>query len=184
MPIEGSQWVFQQISRDPLVVCMRADDPLARDAVVSTSELALRLRIFQDPAIHPSAHERLIDTLMEVGIQPEVSCSAATPADIQLMVRSGYGVALIDQKTVLDPDLTTRPAAGVHWTADTAFVHHHGEADQMALPFVIRFAQCAGNSTSAKKRPPHTGKRAPIGAPGVIPRHPSPSTPPQSIFSR
>jgi hypothetical protein len=36
---------------------------------------------------------------MEVGIEPEVSCSAATPADIQLMVRSGYPIpsAAIDE---------------------------------------------------------------------------------------
>jgi DNA-binding transcriptional LysR family regulator len=158
LPIEGSQWVFQQISHDPLVVCMRTDDPLARDAVVSTSDLALRLRIFRDPAIHPSAHERLIEMLVEVGIEPEVSCSAATPADIQLMVRSGYGVALIDQKTVLDPDLTTRPIFGVHWTADTAFVHH-GEADHLALPFVIRFAQSMRNGTPGRKPPLRTEGR-------------------------
>jgi hypothetical protein len=93
--------------------------------------------------------------LMEVGIEPEVSCSAATPADIQLMVRSGYGVALIDQKTVLDPDLTTRPISGVHWTADTAFVHHC-EASHLALPFVIRFAQNMRKGTSGRKRPPKT----------------------------
>ena len=35
MPIEGSQWVFQQISRDPLVVCMRTDDPLAREVALA-----------------------------------------------------------------------------------------------------------------------------------------------------
>ena len=155
MPIEGSQWVFQQISRDPLVVCMRTDDPLAREVVVSISDLALRLRIFRDPEIHRSAHERLIEMLIEVGIEPEVSCSAATPADIQLMVRSGYGVALIDQKTVLDPDLTTRPISGVHWTADTAFVHHC-EASHLALPFAIRFAQNMRKGTSGRKRPTKT----------------------------
>jgi LysR family hydrogen peroxide-inducible transcriptional activator len=97
----------------------------------------------------------LIEMLMEVGIEPEVSCSAATPADIQLMVRSGYGVALIDQKTILDPDLTTRPVSGVHWTADTAFVHH-GEANHLALPFVIRFAQNMRKGTPGRKRPSKT----------------------------
>jgi DNA-binding transcriptional LysR family regulator len=155
MPIEGSQWVFQQISRDPLVVCMRTDDPLAREVAVSISDLALRLRIFRVPEIHRSAHERLIEMLIEVGIEPEVSCSAATPADIQLMVRSGYRVALIDQKTVLDPDLTTRPVSGVHWTADTAFVHH-GEANHLALPFVIRFAQNMRKGTPDRKHPSKT----------------------------
>ena len=31
MPIDGPAWVVQQVSRDPLVVCMQKDDPLARD---------------------------------------------------------------------------------------------------------------------------------------------------------
>jgi DNA-binding transcriptional LysR family regulator len=152
MPIEGQDWVIQQIARDPLVVCMRTDDPLAREAEVSIADLASRLNIFRDPAVHPSAHERLIGLLMEVGIHPKVSCSAATPADIQLMVRGGYGVALISQKTVLDPDLTTRPISGVHWTVDTAFVHHNA-ADHLALPFVMRFAQRMRTGTHGKKRP-------------------------------
>jgi hypothetical protein len=52
---------------------------------------------------------------MEEGIAPEVACTASTPADIQLMVIAGYGVALIDQRTLLDPGLTTRPIAGIHW---------------------------------------------------------------------
>jgi len=152
MPIEGPDWLIQQISRDPLVVCMRTDDPLARDAEVSIADLASRLNIFRDPAIHPSAHERLIESLREVGIQPKVSCFAATPADIQLMVRGGYGVALINQSTLLDPDLTTRPISGIYWTVDTAFVHH-SEADHLALPFVMRFAQRMRKGTCGKKRP-------------------------------
>jgi DNA-binding transcriptional LysR family regulator len=42
MPIDGPDWVIQQVSREPLVVCMRTDDPLAREAEVSISDLALR----------------------------------------------------------------------------------------------------------------------------------------------
>ena len=36
--------------------------------------------------------------LTEIGIDPEASCLAATPADIQWMVRTGYGVALITKE--------------------------------------------------------------------------------------
>ena len=72
--------------------------------------------------MHPSAHNRLMEMLTQVGIVPEASCSATTPADIQWMVRAGYGVALIDQRTPIDSALTTWPIAGIHWTADTAFV--------------------------------------------------------------
>jgi hypothetical protein len=46
-------------------------------------------------------------------------------------------VALVDQSTVLDAGLTTRPIAGINWTPDTAFVHYK-KADHLALPFLIR----------------------------------------------
>jgi DNA-binding transcriptional LysR family regulator len=54
MPIEGPDWVMPQIARDPLVVYMQKDDPLARAAQVSLSDLAERLTVFRDPAVHPA----------------------------------------------------------------------------------------------------------------------------------
>jgi hypothetical protein len=38
----------------------------------------------------------------EVGIPMHLACSASTPADIQWMVKAGYGLALIDQISSLD----------------------------------------------------------------------------------
>jgi DNA-binding transcriptional LysR family regulator len=150
MPIDGPNWVIQQIASEPVVVCMRKDDPLASESQVALSNLASRLTVFRDPAHHPSAHNRLMELLTNAGIAPEVSCLGGTPTDIQCMVRAGYGVALIDEKTVIDPVLTTRPVAGIHWTADTAFVHHN-DADHLALPLVNRFAQEIRRGTSGKK---------------------------------
>ena len=139
---------------------MQKEDPLAGKALVTLSDLAARLKVFRDPAVHPAAHNRLMEMLTAVGIAPELSCSGATPADIQCMVRAGYGVTLIGDKTVIDPALTTRPIAGVQWTADTAFVHHK-EADHLALPLVMRFAQQIRNSMSDRK-PPAKEKVRPI----------------------
>jgi DNA-binding transcriptional LysR family regulator len=149
MPIDGPDWVIQQLARDPLVVCMRTDDILARAPEVSISNLSAKLKIFRDPEIHPTAHDRLVEMLMDVGIHPEASCLAATPADIQWMVRAGYGVALVDQRTILDSGLTTRPIAGTNWTADTAFVYHK-KADHLALSFIVRFLQRTPVSTPPK----------------------------------
>jgi DNA-binding transcriptional LysR family regulator len=152
MPIDGPAWVVQQVLHDPLVVCMQKDDPLARDLQVSLSDVAARLKVFRDPAVHPSAHNKLMEMLMKEGIAPEIACTASTPADIQLMVLAGYGVALIDQRTLLDPGLTTRPIAGIHWAVDTAFVHHNN-TDHLALPLVIQFARQMRKNTSGKKPP-------------------------------
>jgi hypothetical protein len=129
---------------------MRVDDPLTRESEVPLSALAAKLRIFRDPDTHPSAHERLVEMLSQVGIKPVLSCLATTPADIQLMVRGGYGVALIDQSAVVEPDLTTRTIAGVRWTADTAFVHHC-ESSHPALRVVTRILQKMRKSRSQSK---------------------------------
>ena len=159
MPIDGPDWVTQQLAREPLVVCMRADDALARATEVTIPDLSEKLKIFRDPEIHPAAHDRLVEMLMKVGIDPEPSCLAATPADIQWMVRAGFGVALVDQRTTLDSGLTTRPIAGIHWTADTAFAHHK-KANHLALPFVVRFLERAAASTFTKTVTPGSKKRA------------------------
>jgi hypothetical protein len=86
----------------------------------------------------------------EAGLSLDMACSAATPSDIQWMVRAGYGLALPVQGAALDSELTTRQIAGVNWTDDTAFIHH-AEADHIALPFIIRSLQRTLKRTLRKK---------------------------------
>ena len=149
LPVTGANWVVTQIASDPLVVCMRSDDPLAAVREIQPPELAGRLKVFRDPETHPAAHYRLMEMLTEIGIRPEASCLAATPADIQLMVQSGCGLALIDEKISLAPNLTTRPIAGARWTADTAFVHH-ATADHIALSILLRHLPKIKRNSSRK----------------------------------
>ena len=151
-PIRGEQWTVDQVASAPLAVCMRADDPLAQQIEIQPSELAKRLKIFRNPEAHPEAHARLLEMLAEIGIQPEVYCLATTPSDIQWMVQSGSGLALIDLKTPLDPSLTMRPVAGVAWTADTAFVHPV-QGEHPSLPMLIRNLMKANGSKPAKHSP-------------------------------
>jgi DNA-binding transcriptional LysR family regulator len=149
LPISGDQWTLEPVASAPLAVCMRADGPLAQQTEIQPSELAKRLKIFRNPDAHPEAHARLMEMLAEIGIEPEATCLATTPADIQWMVQSSSGLALIDQKTPLDSSLTTRPIAGVAWTADTAFVHPLS-AKHPALPVLIRHLRKVNGSKPAK----------------------------------
>ena len=149
LPVIGANWVVSHIASDPLVVCMRSDDPLAAVREIQPIELAGRLKVFRDPETHPAAHYRLMEMLLELGIQPEASCLAATPGDIQMMVQSGCGLALVDEKIALGPDLTTRPIAGARWTADTAFVHHVN-ADHIALSILLRHLPKVKRAASRK----------------------------------
>ena len=153
LPLQGPEWVFHEVSSDPLVVCMRADDPLARQSHISFPELAAKLKIFRDPEIHPAAHQHLMEMLLGVGVIPEISCIAATPADIQWMVRAGYGVAIVDQASVVDSELTTRPISGVQWSFDSAFVHHN-EEEHLALRVITKVLQRMANKRSRKRTIP------------------------------
>jgi len=135
MPINEDLYNVQQIAQSPLVVCMCSDDPLAAHIQLDIHQAASRIKIFRDPELQPSAHSRLMEMFREVGIELTMSSSARTPSDIQWMVKAGYGLALVDQLMPLESGLTTRPIAGMNWTADTAFVHRN-RADHIALPFV------------------------------------------------
>ena len=72
--------------------------------------------------------------------------------DRGLWVRAEHGIALVDQTVALASDLTTRPVAGVQWMIDTAFVHH-SDAEHVALPFVVQFAQQMSDRTKRKRGP-------------------------------
>ena len=60
----------QRIMHEPLVVCMREDDPLAQHEEVPPAALTGMLGIFSDPRHHPKAHERLMEMLESNGLSP------------------------------------------------------------------------------------------------------------------
>lgn len=152
LPITGENWIVEQVASTPLVVCMRVDDALAQQTEIQPLQLEKRLKIFWNPEAHPEAHARLMEMLAEIGIEPEVSCLATTPADIQWMVQSGSGLVLIDQKTQLDSTLITRPIANINWTSDTAFVHPIC-AEHPALPVLVRHFRKMNGIKPAKRLP-------------------------------
>jgi DNA-binding transcriptional LysR family regulator len=152
MPIDRDVYQVQQISQSPLVVCMRSDDVLTSQTQLDTQAIASRIRIFRDPELQPAAHARLTEMFNELGIPLNVGCSGTTPAQIQWMVKAGYGLALMDQNSPIESGLTTRPLAGVSWTADTAFVHH-SRADHIALPFIERSLSQNWKDSKRKQRP-------------------------------
>jgi len=75
--------------------------------------------------------------LAESNYSVHVSCTAATPHDIQLLVRDGYGIALVNEDMALETDITIRHLCDVQWTADTAFVYS-SESGHSALPYIQR----------------------------------------------
>jgi LysR family hydrogen peroxide-inducible transcriptional activator len=158
LPVDRDMWTVLQVAQSPLVLCMRADDPLASRAQIDIREAAPRIRIFRDPELHPAAHSRLSEMFAEAGIPLKLANSAATPSDMQWMVKERYGLALIDQLSSLEPGLITRPIASVTWTADTAFVAGK-ESDHIALPLLEKYFR--ENGLTPKRKQPRSEKIRP-----------------------
>jgi DNA-binding transcriptional LysR family regulator len=137
LPVVGTNWVVEQIASVPLVACMRTDDALADQSEVTLNDLVKRLTFFRDPDGHPAAHARLLQMFGETGHNVQICSSAATPSDIQLLVRDGFGIALVNEDMQLENDITTRRISGVQWTADTAFVYA-ADATHPALAHIAR----------------------------------------------
>lgn len=153
MPIDRDLWSVLQIAQSPLVLCMRRDDPFASHVEIDIQQAAPRITIFRDPELHPSAHSRLAEMFTEAGISLELANSAATPSDMQWMVKETGCLALIDQLAPLDFGLITRPIAGLNWTSDTAFVTAK-DAGHIAVPFVEKYLRDNGlNIEQWKPRP-------------------------------
>ena len=137
LPLEPDGYKIQPIMHEPLVVCVRKDDPLAQEETIDPEHLSGKLGIFSDPRHHPRAHERLLEMLSEQGIKPRICKPTFNQDQVQWMVREKLCVALVRQREPLHDDLTTRPIRGVKWTIDSAIVYEP-DHKQIALPLLIR----------------------------------------------
>jgi molybdate transport repressor ModE-like protein len=123
LPIEhNSDLMTCTIEKVPLVVCMRADDPLASHEAIPTHLLTGKLGIFQYQKAHRAAYSRLLELFKSVGIEPRPTKPTMNREHIQWTVLEKQGYALVREGARLMPGLTTRPIHGVEWTIDTALV--------------------------------------------------------------
>jgi DNA-binding transcriptional LysR family regulator len=129
----------QTIMHESLVVCIRKDDPLSRQLLLSPRELNGRLGNFSDPRHHLQAHLRLFE-LDEQGIKPRMFKPTFNTEHVQWMVREGLCVALIREREHLHEELTTRPIRGVSWTVDSAIVYQP-ESEQRTIPLLVHELQ-------------------------------------------
>jgi DNA-binding transcriptional LysR family regulator len=137
LPVNESDLRVEELRRDRLVVCLRADHPLAGKPCVRPAELNGNIGVFYHPQRHPEAHAQMMERLKKAGIRVGEFSSASHPTEIQHLVKEGFGLALIREGTELHPDLTTRPIFGVDWTVDTAFIYHR-ERIPPTIPILVR----------------------------------------------
>lgn len=137
LPVNGVGLKLYPFTQSRLVVCMRSDDPLAKLKEITPSDLGSKLTIFREPKQHPEAHDRLLQMLEDVGIIGQVGSTNRTPHDLQWMVESSYGYALIREGSPLLAGLVTRPIAGVTWTVDSALILGR-LTSQRTMPQLVR----------------------------------------------
>ena len=156
LPLKNPNLHVEELRRDRLVVCLRTDHPLASKAALKAGDLQDNLAILYHPHRHPDAHHRLLELLAEAGVLVEEYSRASHPSEMQMLVKEGYGFALVREGTRLDEDLTTRPIAGVDWTVDTAVIYHK-QWRPKTIPLLVRkFKNQYGSGLSEprSKKPP------------------------------
>jgi DNA-binding transcriptional LysR family regulator len=136
-PIRESRLQHEPIQSARLVACLRRDHLLAKKAALEPEDLQDNLRVLPHPQGQPFAHARLIELLGRVGVRLGKFSRASHPAQLQSLVKAGCGIALIEEGTGLDTELTTRPISGTDWKIETALVYRR-ERFLETIPVLVR----------------------------------------------
>jgi DNA-binding transcriptional LysR family regulator len=155
LPINSEGLEVTVLERQRLVVCMRADDPLAAEEEVPAAVLDGKICIFTYQKHHPLAYELLLRMFGELGVTPR-ECKPTMNIDhVQWMVKERGGYSLIRAGRHLAHGLTTRPLAEVDWTIDTALAYQEDHGNP-ALSLLIDELKKRYNVAplSAEKKPP------------------------------
>ena len=161
LPVTDPTLYVDEIRRDRLVVCLRADDPLARKATIQPADLQQQRTVLYHPQRDPQAHARLLELLEAVNIKIEEYSRASHPTEMLLLVKQGFGIAYIREGTALGEDLVTRPVAGVDWTVDTAFIYRK-QGHLKTIPVLLRHLKSRlGPFTPNGRKPPQSTDKNP-----------------------
>lgn len=137
LPLSHPDLEVEFVRRDRLVVCLREDHPLAQKPLLTSTDLQGRLSILYHPQRHPEAHELLLSQLATAGLILDDFSRVSHPLEMQLLVKEGYGLALIPERTPLQPQLTIRRVLGANWTIDSALIYPRTHPLK-TLPVILR----------------------------------------------
>lgn len=169
LPLDLQELCVETIRHDPLVICLRADDPLAAKAAVHPVDLKEKRAILPHPQQHLAAHTRLLEMFAEIGVQFNECSRASHPSGMQQLVLDGFGLALIREGTALYPGLTTRPIIGAQWTVDTVFIYHSEHHPETIPPLARHLKLQVSAQTKSPAKIPVESIAIPI--PRTRPKH-------------
>jgi len=123
-PVSERHLCIEEIRQDRLVICLRADDPLASKPRIRPADLENKSLILYHPEQHPDAYVRLMELLQDADMDTKQIARASSPEGMQSLVKNRFGFALVREGSVRDPALTSRPVMGFEWTVDTAVIYN------------------------------------------------------------
>lgn len=123
LPLSHPDLEVEFVRRDRLIVCLREDHALAQKPLLTIEDLQGKLSILYHPQRHPQGHELLLSQLAAAGLVLDEFSRVSSPLEMQLLVKEGYGLALIPERTPLQPHLTVRRVLGANWTIETALIY-------------------------------------------------------------
>ncbi len=154
-PIAEEYLYRQLICTEELLVCLRADDPLAQAETIPRAAVQSRLKVFFHYTHHPLLYEELMRKFAKAGIDLKPSDFISAPAEMQFLVKENVGFGLVLNGVPLDPELTRRRIEGLPLRIRTMFVCHPAQQRPILPILGFRVAKlCVGmEAISGKKKP-------------------------------
>lgn len=155
MPIGEHKLFVHNICTEKVMVCLRCDDPLAREESIPRDHLADRLRILFPQTHHPLLYDYLMRRFSKARIALKPTAFVSAPAEMQSLVKAGAGFGLIHETSPLDPELTRRSISGLSLHVKTAFICHPAPQRPVLPLLAFRMSKlCADQiGMNGKKRP-------------------------------
>jgi DNA-binding transcriptional LysR family regulator len=166
LPIFETQLSQELICKDKLLICLRKDDPLARESEIPKSAIADRLRIMFERTYHPLFHDEILKSFKRAGVIVKPTETFSAPSEMQFMVKKHGCFGLVREGIPLDSDLIALPMKGIRLRVSNALVFSAQQEKPILPMLAYRMIQrCARRASSVSKKPPMAvGNPARIGA--------------------
>jgi DNA-binding transcriptional LysR family regulator len=157
LPVPTEGLFMHRVCEDRLLVCLRRDDPFAKEPEIPKAAITDRLVAFFNRDYHPALHDRLLRQFKKAGIALHPTETYSARAEMQFLVKTQRCFGIVREHIPLDPELTALPIAGVDLRVGTALVCHRDQQRPVFPMLAYRMAQrCANQERSIQRRPPGT----------------------------
>jgi DNA-binding transcriptional LysR family regulator len=155
LPVATEGLFVHRICEDRLLICLRRDDPFAKEAEIPKAAVPERLTIFFNREYHPALHDRLLRQFKKAGMALHPTETYSARAEMEFLVKTQRCFGIVREHIPLDPELTVRPIAGVDLRLGTALVCHRDQQRPVFPMLAYRMAKrCEQREASGRRKPP------------------------------